>query len=390
MSSPEGDKENGLLQENTKDRYRDDKERRRRRSSSREYYRRSQSPSRRRHSEDHYRRSSYDRSERRRRDHSGYDNHRYDDRRRRDRYDDGDDDKDDARSRESRDRDRHRERRPEGPPRRKAFPEYRVVATAKDEQLGDVHDDPRGEDPTKRITKKASSRGNGRNTESFDPASTLVRPDLRIHVGSSKSNAFDRPLKHDDVVIVPELFGPHDDWSMYYQLVNELRDIQAKGVSKGSEWISWHEGAHLICKNPTESPTFNTIIDRLCEYFHIRKESIGTRFNWYRDRYVIEFVKIIIASAISISNLPFLSFHSRFFSTVPTGNPFIMTRLHLIHNELATKTLLSESALAPHESSRSFELNHCKMRRKCAFTSLRPTMECFPLVGMPTSFGSMA
>lgn len=177
-----------------------------------------------------------------------------------------------------------RSRPPPPPSRRQPLPEYRVVATAKDELLGDIPDDPRGNDPTQRITKKASSRGNGRNTESFDPASTLVRPDLRIHVGSNQTKVFDRPLKHDDVVIVPELFGPQDDWTMYYQLVQELREIQAKGDSKGAEWISWHEGAHLICKNPTQSPTFNQIIDRLCEYFHIRKESIGTRFNWYRDR----------------------------------------------------------------------------------------------------------
>lgn len=169
----------------------------------------------------------------------------------------------------------------------KPLPEYRVVQAPKDERLGGVQDDPRGEDPTKRITKKASSRGNGRNTESFDPASTLVRPDLRIQIGSNKSQVFQGPLKHDDVVIIPELFGPQDDWSMYYQLVKEMREVQAKGDVKGSEWISWHEGAHLICKNPTGSPTFTKVIDRLCDYFNIRRESIGTRFNWYRDRYVL-------------------------------------------------------------------------------------------------------
>mmetsp|Transcript_29292 Transcript_29292/g.63571 ORF Transcript_29292/g.63571 Transcript_29292/m.63571 type:complete len:418 (-) Transcript_29292:76-1329(-) len=163
------------------------------------------------------------------------------------------------------------------------LPDYHVTNQEPDARLGDINDDPRGCDPTKRITKKASSRGNGRNTESFDPASTLVRPDLRIHVGSSRSSTFNRPLKHDDVVIVPELFGAEDDWSLYYKLVDEMRKIQSKGQSKGSEWISWHEGAHLISKNPTDSPTFNMIIDRLCEYFKIRKQSIGTRFNWYRD-----------------------------------------------------------------------------------------------------------
>jgi len=176
----------------------------------------------------------------------------------------------------------HQQRKP-APPKTKKLPEYRVANQEPDAKLGDLQDDPRGPDPTKRITKKASHRGNGRNTESFDPASTLVRPDLRIHVGSNRSKVFNRPLKHDDVVIVPELFGEEDDWSLYYKLVEEMREIQSKGESKGSEWISWHEGAHLISKNPTESRTFNMVIDRLCEYFNIKKQSIGTRFNWYRD-----------------------------------------------------------------------------------------------------------
>ena len=39
----------------------------------------------------------------------------------------------------------------------------------------------------------------------------------------------------------------------------------------------------MISKNPKGSDTFHQVIDRLCEYFSIRKESIGTRFNWYRD-----------------------------------------------------------------------------------------------------------
>ena len=184
---------------------------------------------------------------------------------------------------------------------RPVFPYYKVVKTPADEKLGGIRDDPRGEDPTKRITKKASSRGAGRNTESFDPASTLVRPDLRVQIGSPEISQYNKPLKHDDVVIVPELFGKEDDWSTYYQLVEEMRELQAKeeekdanvekeankkgkGNNNSSKWISWHEGAHLISKNPTGSPTYEKIVDRLCEYFNIDKsKQIGTRFNWYRD-----------------------------------------------------------------------------------------------------------
>jgi len=162
---------------------------------------------------------------------------------------------------------------------RKALPDEKLNQLA---EPTPNNEDPRGDDPTKRMTSKAQKGGNGRNTESFDPASTLARPDLRVWVGSKDKRMFEKKLKHDDVVIVPELFGNEDNWNLYYKLVEEMRTLQKENV-KNSEWISWHEGAQLISKNPKGSPTFEKVIDRLCEYFNIRKTSIGTRFNWYRD-----------------------------------------------------------------------------------------------------------
>ena len=156
---------------------------------------------------------------------------------------------------------------------------YYVPDQPKDENLPpNTQEDPRGEDPTHRITQKASKRGAGRNTESFDPASTLVRPDVRVLVGNPNHKTFSKPLKHDDVVIVPELFGGEDDWNTYYELVEELTKLQQDKV-KGSEFISWHEGAHLICKSPDQSPKFQEIIARLCEYFNIDASSAGTCVN---------------------------------------------------------------------------------------------------------------
>ena len=116
--------------------------------------------------------------------------------------------------------------------------------------------------------------------EPYDIPSALVRPDLRIHVGSNRSAVFNRPLKHDDVVIVPELFGSEDDQSLYNKLVEEMRDIESRG-NKNAELISVNLDAHLISKDPSESKTFNMVIDRMCEYFHIEKH--GIRLNWYRD-----------------------------------------------------------------------------------------------------------
>ena len=169
------------------------------------------------------------------------------------------------------------------------LPKYYVADQPKDENLPpDTQKDPRGDDPSKRITKKANSRGAGRNTESFDPATTLVRPDVRVLVGNPNLEKYNKPLKHDDVVIVPELFGPEDNWETYYQLVKELTELQKQEQesnknkkTNGSEFISWHEGAHLICKSPQQSPKFKEIVAKLCAYFNIDDSSAGTRFNWY-------------------------------------------------------------------------------------------------------------
>jgi hypothetical protein len=139
--------------------------------------------------------------------------------------------------------------------------------------LAPVNDDPRD---GKRIKKK----GKGRNTESFDPQSTLVRPDMRIIVGPN-TETYGSLLKHDDVVIVPDFFCGRDDWSLYYKLIEEMRESQAHG-DKDAEWISWHEGAHLISKNPNGSQTYQEIQAKISAYFNIPTASVGTRFNWYR------------------------------------------------------------------------------------------------------------
>jgi hypothetical protein len=143
-----------------------------------------------------------------------------------------------------------------------------------DPLLPPLNDDPRD---GKRIKKK----GKGRNTESFDPSTTLVRPDMRILVGPN-ADTYGSVLKHDDVVIVPDFFCQRDDWSLYYKLIDEMRYCQSHG-EKDAEWISWHEGSHLISKNPNGSQTYHEIQSKIAQYFNIPMQSVGTRFNWYRN-----------------------------------------------------------------------------------------------------------
>ncbi|OQR82104.1 hypothetical protein THRCLA_11126 [Thraustotheca clavata] len=149
-----------------------------------------------------------------------------------------------------------------------------------DPELRDVRDDPRI-GVVQPCAVKAARGATGRNTESFDPASTLVRPAMRIIVGPKKA-VFDKKLRHDDVVVVPDFFCDQDDWSVYYKLIEEMRQAQENGKEK-SEWIPWAEGCHLISQNPTGSPTYESILKRASEYFNMKEGSQGTRFNWYRD-----------------------------------------------------------------------------------------------------------
>ncbi len=154
-------------------------------------------------------------------------------------------------------------------------------AAKADPNLRQLNDDPRV-DAGRGGQKVAKQGGRGRNTESFDPASTLVRPDMRLIIGPNRTS-YGRAHSHDDVIVVPEFFCKEDDWSLYYQLVEEMRASQAEAKLRGVEWISWHEGAHLISKNPSGSKTFNMVQEKIAAYFGIALKSVGTRFNWYRD-----------------------------------------------------------------------------------------------------------
>jgi len=113
------------------------------------------------------------------------------------------------------------------------------------------------------------------------PCTDIVRPQMRI-ITTPPRPSYGLPLKHDDVVVVPEFFCKEDDWSLYYQLIEEMRQSQAKGDRK-AEWLSWHEGAHLLSQNPTGSKTYQKVLDKMCDYFAVHEKNRGTRFNWYRD-----------------------------------------------------------------------------------------------------------
>ena len=173
------------------------------------------------------------------------------------RRDDGGRRRDDGRRH---DQPRHDDRRGSRDDRRDARPAW---GGDTDADLPHLRDDPREQGPLGKAQRAALGLGvaTGRNTESFDPKSTLVRPSFRVRVCSGSKPKYDKPLKHDDIVIVPEFFCKEDDWSLYYKLIDEMRESQQRGKAPGQrgpgpEWQSWHEGAHLISKDPSGSKTY--------------------------------------------------------------------------------------------------------------------------------------
>lgn len=93
-------------------------------------------------------------------------------------------------------------------PRRRDREDAAASSNMLDANLPAVDDDPRP------VERQINHGRKGRNTESFDPCSTLVRPDMRVLIGNP-GRLLTKRLKHDDIVIVPHFFCPEDDWTMY-------------------------------------------------------------------------------------------------------------------------------------------------------------------------------
>lgn len=107
------------------------------------------------------------------------------------------------------------------------------------------------------------------------------RPCMRVFTLADATQL--ESISHDDVIIIPEFFCSGDDWDIYYRLLREIRE------ENQHTWESWHEGSHLLTKRPQASSAYRCIIDKICDLFVIANKdsrdgnSVGTRFNWYRD-----------------------------------------------------------------------------------------------------------
>ena len=121
--------------------------------------------------------------------------------------------------------------------------------------------------------------------------------DMRLVFGNHDLFKFNKILKRNDVVMVPGIFGHDSDRSLYCKLLGEIADLKHEQEGMITEkvdnedvgaaawkWKQWHQvpGTHDIFTNPTDGETFNNVVDRLCDYFNIRKDTV--KFNWYRGQ----------------------------------------------------------------------------------------------------------
>ena len=132
-------------------------------------------------------------------------------------------------------------------------------------------------------SKKKSKSKKKKNTESFNPEDYLVPPDIRVRFGPA-TRRYNKPYSVHDVVVAPDLFCASNDYSVYDDLLSELK---ASGCD--SLFVSWHGDSHVIADDKKmrgswkkQSPTFTRIVDQMRDYFDM--DIKATRFNWYRDQ----------------------------------------------------------------------------------------------------------
>jgi hypothetical protein len=139
-------------------------------------------------------------------------------------------------------------------------------------------------------TKKNNYHKHPKNTESFEP--NYTPPDMRILYDCS-SDKCKLSIQTQDVIIAPNLFCSDDNFTIYHNLLNEMKDC---GIENNKLWKLWHGDTHLIADDhlhwnsktiytqngaKNNVPTFHMIIDKISKFFNM--DIKATRFNFYRD-----------------------------------------------------------------------------------------------------------
>lgn len=105
----------------------------------------------------------------------------------------------------------------------------------------------------------------GSNTVSFDPASTLVRPLMRILHGP-EGERYCSQFKPDDVIVVPSFGCAEEDSTVYEALSDEMDKV---GLVGGED--------------PRKLPLCAQMVNKICTYFGMASEDCVVSLTWHRD-----------------------------------------------------------------------------------------------------------
>ena len=100
-------------------------------------------------------------------------------------------------------------------------------------------------------------------------------PDVRIRFGNPKLREFDQPIRPEDVVVVPALFGDEPNRTHYNNLMTEIKDVLAQEGRSLDKELSRPGNQFVVVKRSRQSDTCNMVVDRVCEYFRVSKGNIG-------------------------------------------------------------------------------------------------------------------
>jgi len=125
-----------------------------------------------------------------------------------------------------------------------------------------------------------NKRRRKKNTESFEPSHKPA--DMRVIYVSGREEKYPRQIASNEVILISDLFTKEESEGMYDKL---LAEMNATGLEDKELWKLWHGDTHLIADDKRGwkkgCPVFNSIIDRIKEYFNMDVKA--TRFNWYKD-----------------------------------------------------------------------------------------------------------
>lgn len=131
-----------------------------------------------------------------------------------------------------------------------------------------------------KIRNKKKKNKRKKNTETFEPSHKPA--DMRIVYTSGQEKTYNRKIASNEVILVSDLFSKEESEGMYEKLLEEMNNTK---IDDKDLWKLWHGDTHLIADDKKgwkkNCPVFNSVIERIREYFNM--DIKATRFNWYKN-----------------------------------------------------------------------------------------------------------